>query len=226
MSPLLFVHIAAGSLGLLSGAAALAVRKGERLHRAFGTVFLAAMLIMAATGAYLALLQPHSGTMIVGVLAFYFVVTAWATARRKQGLGAFDKVAFLVPAAAAVALFFFAFKAANASTGEFEDVSATIYCFFGAFAIFVATLDLLLVLRGGIKGPHRIARHLWRMCAALSFGAGNFFLGQQQVFPAFLQGSPLLFVPVLAPLALLVFWSVRVLFTKAWRDDAVAAASP
>lgn len=226
MSPLMIVHIAAGSLGIVSGAAALAVRKGERQHRRFGTVFFAAMLVMAATGAYLALLQPHSGTMVVGVLTFYFVATAWATARRKQGLGVFEKVAFLLPAATAVALFVFAFEAANSSTGEFQDVPPTIYLFFGAFASFVAALDLSLVLRGGVRGPHRIARHLWRMCAALSFAAGNFFLGQQEVFPAFLQGSPLLLVPVLAPLALLIFWLVRVLFTKAWRNDVGAPASP
>ena len=83
MSPLMIVHIAAGSLGILSGAAALAVRKGERLHRGFGTVFFAAMLVMAATGAGLAVLQPHAPTVIVGVLTFYFVATAWAAARRK-----------------------------------------------------------------------------------------------------------------------------------------------
>jgi uncharacterized membrane protein len=50
MSALLIAHVVMGGLGLISGAAALSVRKGERLHRAFGTVFFLAMLVMAATG--------------------------------------------------------------------------------------------------------------------------------------------------------------------------------
>lgn len=225
MSPLMIVHIAAGSLGILSGAAALAVRKGQRLHRGFGTVFFAAMLVMAATGAGLAALQPHTPTVIVGVLTFYFVATAWAAARRKKGLGVLDRVAFLLPAATAAALVLFGFQALNSATGKFADLPPLPYFLIAAFVTFIAALDLSVVLRGGVSGSHRIARHLWRMCMALTFGAGFFFLGQQEVFPAFLQGSPLLFLPELAPLALMLFWLVRVLFTKVWRDDAVAPAS-
>jgi cell division protein FtsW (lipid II flippase) len=218
MSPLLFTHVAAGSLGLISGAAALSVRKGEYWHRAFGTVFFLSMLVMAATGAYLAVLQPHRGTAVVGVLTFYFVATAWATARRKQGPGIFEKGAFFVPAGAAIALLIFAMQAANSPTGKFDDLPPTPYLAFAAFAGFVAAMDLNLVLRGGTSGPQRIARHLWRMCFALSFAAATFFLGQQQVFPSYLQGSSLLYAPVLAPLALLVFWLLRVRFTH-WRRD-------
>ena len=224
MTLFLIIHVVAGSLGLISGAAALSVRKGESLHRAFGTVFFLSMLVMAATGAYLALLQPHKGTAVVGVLTFYFVATAWATARRKQGLGTFEKVAFLIPATAAVTLFILALLAASSATGTFEDVPSAPYLGFAAFAAFVAVLDLNLVLRGGVSGPHRIARHLWRMCFALSFAAANFFLGQQQVLPSFLQGSPLLFAPVLAPLAPMIYWLWRVRFTNWWRDDALSLA--
>jgi len=217
MSPLLLIHITAGSLGLISGGAALSARKGERLHRAFGTVFFASMLVMAATGAYLAVLQPHKGTAVVGVLTFYFVATAWATARRQRGLGAFEKIAFLVPAGAAAALLLFALRAATSETGRFEDLSPAPYLAFGAFAAFVAAVDVNLVLRGGVSGPQRIARHLWRMCVALSFAAGNFFLGQQQVLPGFLQGSPLLFAPVVAPLVPMAYWLVRLRLERAER---------
>ena len=58
MPPVLIVHIAAGSLTILSGAVALAVGKGERLHRAFGTVFFASMLTTATFAVYLALFVP------------------------------------------------------------------------------------------------------------------------------------------------------------------------
>ena len=69
-----------------------------------------------------------------------------------------------------------------------------------------------MILRGGIAGSARIARHLWRMSAALTIASGSFFLGQQRVMPAAMRGSPWLFVPVFAPLLLMVFWLIRVRF--------------
>jgi uncharacterized membrane protein len=39
-SLILFLHIAGGTVGIISGAVALLARKGGRLHRAVGTVFL------------------------------------------------------------------------------------------------------------------------------------------------------------------------------------------
>lgn len=48
------------------------------------------------------------------------------------------------------------------------------------------------------------------MSAALTIASGSFFLGQQRVMPAFMQGSPWLFVPVIAPLLLMVFWLIRI----------------
>jgi hypothetical protein len=48
------------------------------------------------------------------------------------------------------------------------------------------------------------------MSAALTIASGSFFLGQQRIMPAFMRGSPWLFVPVIAPLLLMVFWLIRV----------------
>ena len=48
------------------------------------------------------------------------------------------------------------------------------------------------------------------MCAALTIASGSFFLGLQRIMPAFMRGSPWLFVPVIGPLLLMVFWLIRV----------------
>ena len=77
------------------------------------------------------------------------------------------------------------------------------------------------MLVGGISGRQRIARHLWRMCFGWFIATGSFFLGQQQVFPARLRGSPALLVPALLPLALLIFWMIRVRFTSAYKKIAM-----
>ena len=61
-----------------------------------------------------------------------------------------------------------------------------------------------MLMRSGVLGPKRIRRHLWRMCFGLFIATGSFFLGQQQVFPAVLRGSPLLIVLAILPLVFLI----------------------
>ena|SRR5476651_2595828 len=65
VTPQLIVHISAGSLAILSGAAALSVRKGAGLHRVFGTIFFLSILAMHVMGAYLAVLIPQRATAVV-----------------------------------------------------------------------------------------------------------------------------------------------------------------
>jgi uncharacterized membrane protein len=46
--PLLILHILGGTVGLLAGTFAMAVRKGSRLHRASGNVFTIAIVTLAS----------------------------------------------------------------------------------------------------------------------------------------------------------------------------------
>jgi hypothetical protein len=55
------------------------------------------------------------------------------------------------------------------------------------------------------------------MCYGLFIATGSFFLGQQQVFPAFLRGSIFLTVLALLPFLLMIYWLFRVRFSKAYR---------
>ncbi len=90
--------------------------------------------------------------------------------------------------------------------------------------ILLAGLGDLRMLVQGISGKRRIARHLWRMCFGWLIATGSFFLGQQQVFPAWLRGSPLLLVPALLPLVLLIFWMIRVRFTGVYKKVSMPRA--
>ncbi len=217
MPALLLVHIGAGSLAILSGAVAVCVRKGGRLHRAFGTAFFVCMLIMSSIGAYLAVRLPQTASLIVGILTGYLVATGWATVRRAPAcIGRFEKAAFGVALGSAVALASLGVQAANSATGLLDGAPPARYYAFAVFAAFAAAMDLNMILRGRLAGAHRLARHLWRMCFALFFATSFFFLGQQKAMPVFLRGSPLLFVPAMAPLLLLIVWLIRVRFTR-WR---------
>ena len=97
-SPILVLHISAGMVGILSGTAAMSFRKGPARHAQAGKVFVIAMLTMAASAVYLALMKHQPNNVGGGILTFYLVGTAWLTARRRDGeTSIFDWAALLVP---------------------------------------------------------------------------------------------------------------------------------
>jgi len=234
VNPLTLIHIGAGTVALLAGAAALSFRKGGRPHGKAGTVFLLAMLVMAATGGAMAIVKPENpSTAIIATLTFYLVGTSWATARRRDGgTGLPERIGLAVASGCAALFLTLGMVAANSPTGLFDSYPAAMFFVFGAVAALAAALDLNYILRRGLSGRQRITRHLWRMCAALFIASGSFFLGQQDEFPSAVQGSPVLLALALAPLALMVFWLIRVRFSKASgyyaprRAAPAAAASP
>lgn len=228
MTPLTPFHILAGGTALLAGAAALALPKGSRAHARAGTLFFGAMLAMAGTGAVIAAFRPERITAVVGVLTCYLVATSWMTARRRDGrAGRFELAAMAVAAGCAIAMLTFGFQALP--TGRLDSLPPEPAFAFAGVAALAAALDLNFILRGGVSRPQRIARHAWRMCAALLIAAFSFFLGQQKVMPVAWHGSFLLFLPPLAVLAAMVFWLLRVRFTRAfgtWPRARAAAGPP
>ncbi len=215
MNPGLVVHIAAGTVGIMAGAAALSVAKGERFHRAFGTAFLAAMAITTMTGIALALFIPKRGVVVGGIFTLYFIATAWMIVRRKPGtIGALEYAAFLLALGCAAIDLLFGLEARANPAGRLDGYAPGFFYGFGAFAFFAAILDLNMIRRHGLTGAARIARHLWRMCFALLIGSATFFLGQRKIMPAAIAGSPLPFLPELLVLGVMIFWLIRVRMAK------------
>ena len=218
MSPLIWIHIAGGTVALLAGAAALSLRKGGRPHAIVGTWFFATMLVLAGTGAFIAALKPERGTAVIGLLTGYLVTTSWAAARRRDGrAGTFEAAGLAFAIACALAMLSFGLQGLASANGRVDSLPAAVHFPFAALAALAAALDLNFILRREISGVQRIGRHLWRMCAAFLIAAFSFFLGQQKVMPDAIQGSPLLIVPPLAVLAAMIFWIFRVRFSQAFR---------
>jgi hypothetical protein len=228
MSPILAIHIAGGTLGLISGAAALSFRKGSRWHVLAGKVFVAAMLTMAAGAIPLAIWKHEPGNVIGGIFTFYLILTAWLTARRTEGTaGKFGWVVLLIPVAVGVVNWYAGIEKLRSLGPPTDGVPAGMNLFLGSVMLLAAVGDVRMLLRGGIVGTKRIARHLWRMCFGLFIATGSFFLGpanrplrflaaiglRQHVFRIVLRQEVLLFLAVL-PLLFLIFWLVRIRFTK------------
>jgi uncharacterized membrane protein len=223
MWPLLLLHICAAVIGLLSGFLAMALRKGSGWHGAAGNVFFVSMLTMTSSGAYLAAFhKPNMLNLVVALLTFYLVATAWRAARRRDGgTGTFDLGALLFILAVGVAGVAFGFEAANSPKGLKDGLPAAIYFVFGSIALLCAVSDIRMMVRGGVSGARRIARHLWRMSLALLIATVSFFPGQARQLPEWLRENSLLYVPHVLVIGSMVFWIYRVKFRKRVQENKV-----
>jgi hypothetical protein len=210
--PLLVLHILGGTVGLLAGTFAIAARKGGRLHRASGNVFTIAMLTLASSALCLAIMKSQRANIVGSIVTFYMIITAWLAGRRRN-LGRADWAALFVGLAGAAAVI-----TLGVLTLHHPDPNAPAgMSFFMGFVLLLAAAgDVHVLAAGGIEGRQRITRHLWRMCFGLFIATGSFFLGQQQVFPAFLRGSIFLTVLAVLPFPLMVYWLIRVRFRRAY----------
>ena len=230
-SPILIVHIFAGSLGLVSGTAAMCFRKGSPRHVLAGRIFVASMLTMGAFAAYLAIVRHQPNNIGGGILTVYLVGTAWLTARRRDGeTSRWDWVLLLIPLANGILLWMTGVRVLRSGHSSLGGVPVGMMFFLGSVCLLAAAGDVRMLVRGGVAGVKRISRHLWRMCFGLFIAAGSFFLGGSNrplrllstvgvgkyLSPA-IFGTTLYLVLTILPLVLLIFWLVRVRFARAYR---------
>lgn len=212
---LLFLHIAGGIVGLLSGAAAMGFRKGSPGHRVSGNAFVVSMLVMGACGSTLALMKHQLNNVFGGLLTFYMITTAWSAGRRRNGqISVLDWGALVFGLTIGVSLITLGGLVASGHAGSQAGVPLGMYFFLGTIPLLAAAGDIRMIVRGGITGAARVARHLWRMCFGLFIATGSFFLGQQQVIPAVLRKQYLLVPLAVLPLGLLLYWLVRISVLK------------
>ena len=213
MNIVMGIHIAGGLCALPAGTVAIASRKGGRLHARAGTLFFGSMLVLGLTAAILEPFRtPTPGSPVGGIMVCYFVVTSCVAARHRDGVtGRFEMVA------CATALAMAALMIWGGLTGATTPAGAGPVFALGGICLLAGLLDLNAVLRGKLTAAQRIARHLWRMCFAFFIATGSFFLGQQDVLPAAVRGSPVLFALAFAPFAVMAFWLVRIRFASVIR---------
>jgi hypothetical protein len=238
-SPILLVHICAGTLGLLSRTLALCFRKGSPRHILAGRVFVASMLTMAVGAVYLAIVRRQPNNIGGGILTFYLIGTAWLTARRRDGeTSSFDWALMLIPLTIGILSWMNGIKVVRSGASLQDGVPVGMQFFMGSVCLLAATGDIRMLLGGGVAGAKRIARHLWRMCFGLFIAAGSFFMGPSnrplrllskvglgQHLPRALFSMTLYMVLSILPLILLIFWLVRVRFASAFQKRSMQLAS-
>ena len=220
------IHITAGLLALISGFIALFAAKGSPLHRKAGTVFVGAMLVMASTGAIMAVfIKPNPVNVMAGSMTCYLVSTAMLTVKRTVVQMRGVTIALMLVALSLSAwAFSLAFMALASPTGTIGRVPPQPLFMFGIAGLAGGLLDARMLWAGHIEGAHRLARHLWRMGFAMWIATTSFFIGQPKVFPDFLrQNIGLRAIPVLLVTLVVLYWLGRTLIRR--RPRAIARTS-
>lgn len=227
MTLLLAIHILGGSLAIISGFIAIFAVKGLELHRRSGVVFFYSMLALGFSGAVIASIRSQPGNLVGGILAVYMVSTGVLTLRRP------DRAFFwLYAVATAFGLGISYFSLANglqavhSPTGRLHGVPPQPLFAFAGITLLAALGDFRVMLVRGLQGRRRLVRHLWRMSFSLFIATGSFFLGQAKVIPRPIRFWPALFTLAFLPLAMLIYWLVRVLFTKWYRRRGATFIQP
>jgi uncharacterized membrane protein len=221
---MIWMHVAAGFIALGAGAVALSSRKGARLHRKSGAVFVYGMLLMTMSGGALAAAQMFAepiqrmNVLAASVTAYLVVSSLLTVTRPVDRYRWMHTSAMCVAAAAGLAGIWLGVDATSKGAGP-----APVYFVFGGLALLAAALDIRMLRAGGLEGVHRIARHLWRMTFAMLVATASFFLGQADEIPAPLRDFRLLSIPVVLVLLSLIYWLIRV-FLSSRRTRIVQAA--
>jgi hypothetical protein len=218
---------------LLSGTAAISFRKGSPRHAMAGKVFVASMLTMGALAVYLAVVRNQPSNIGGGILTIYLIGTAWLTARRKDGeTSRLDWIVLLIPLTLGILTWMNGLKVVRSGESSQNGVPVGMIFFMGSVMLLAAAGDVRMLVRGGVFGAKRIARHLWRMCFGLFIAAGSFFMGPSnrplrlfsavglgQHLPSALFSTSIYLILTMLPLILLIFWLVRVRFANAYKGQ-------
>jgi uncharacterized membrane protein len=189
---LLPIHIVAAGLALVSGAIALSVAKGGRLHRTSGKLFAYAIFAMCSTAVVSAVAKGQVVNVMAGSMTAYLVFTGVTTVRPPSpGTRRRDIAVMLAALALGLATL-------AGAIGDFKTMRA-----------------------GVLRGAPRLSRHLWRMCMALFITAASFFSIRARVaaiLPAPLTTPALRALPVVLVLVTMFYWLWRVRFRRSFAE--------
>lgn len=213
------VHVVSGTIAVLAGAVALAVRKGAAVHIGAGRAFAIAMALSSAVGGLLGLIRFDELyiTFHAGVLGVTLILGGWLTARmRSPQLGGASLAVSAVNALNTAGLIAAGAYALSLPEDRWLGFHAANYFFLSAMAGIAALGDISLIFRKALSDRHRIARHLWRMCLGFFIAAGSAFTGPgAKVFPEAVRNSGVLSLPELIIFVLMLFWLARTLLKRA-----------
>lgn len=198
---LLIIHIAAGSIALLTAALALAAPKGQRWHILAGRIYAVAMTVIFLTAVPLAILGASIFLLLIAVFSFYLVFAGWRFARnRRRRAHPVDWAAVSILGATGLAMWGYAVVIALSGSSQWVTL-----LIFGAIAVALGLADARFHRRQP-GGALRVARHLTNMLAATIATVTAVTVVNVDLEPVWLPWI----LPTVIITPLIVWWNIRV----------------
>ena len=197
---LLTIHIAAGSVALLTAAVALFAPKGRRWHILSGRIYAVGMTLVFLTAVPLAVLGASIFLFLIALFSFYLVFAGWRFARnwsRQAHLVDWLAVAIL----GVTGLAMWGYAAIIGLQGDSQWITLTV---FGAIAIALSVADGLFH-RKQPGGPRRVQRHLTNMLAATISTVTAVLVVNVDAEPQWIFWI----LPTIVITPLIVWWNIR-----------------
>lgn len=84
LKALLYTHIVAGGLSLITGAVAFIVTKGGKVHRKIGFVFFIAMLLVSFSAFFIAITKHLDFLLAISIFSFYMNYTGYRSLKNRD----------------------------------------------------------------------------------------------------------------------------------------------
>lgn len=199
---LLVIHIAAGSVALVTALIALATAKGGANHRIAGRVYVVTMAVVFGTALPMAILGTDVLLSLVAVFSFYLVFAGWRFARNRRGRAQpVDWAATAVMGLTGLGMW--GYGAALFLWGRSQWVTMAV---FGSIAVALSAADARFHGAQRGSGKRRIARHLTNMLAGTIATVTAVVVVNVDTRPVWLAWI----LPTIVITPLIVWWNARV----------------
>jgi hypothetical protein len=183
------------------------------------------MLVMAVFGLAIAIAKGIAPAINIpaALMTSTLIITALTTVRPLGAMSRWiDLAAMLVSLGVGVAMLTWGFEAI-ANGGRRNGMPAFPFFMFGVVGMLAGIGDLRVMRSGPLKGAHRLARHLWRMCFALFLAALSFSVQFIKMLPAQYRFPALIALPMLAVLVAMFYWLWRVRIRRSLRGVVIGS---
>ncbi len=174
---LIYIHAFAGGIGLITGFWAMAVGKGQKVHKSVGKIFSWSLGISAAISLLIAVMPKHHNPFLflIGVFTLYLIAAGNRALKLKgsklQSVALTDKIL-----SGSILLFAIVMVFKGAIAFFSNDEIGVLYFFFGVLAGTLAGRDLALYRDFPKAKKMWLRTHLSRMIGALIASVTAFML--------------------------------------------------
>jgi len=202
----LIVHIAGGSIGLLTGLLNIIQNKGGKKHKLIGRVFYFSMLVAGLSSLVLSYLTPNYFLFMVGIFTLYMVVSGQRFLMHKEietkGTNVVDWAISLI-----MLLSGLLFIGLGTWSIVKSNLFGLVFLTFGSLGLLFVWQDFLYFNKISSLKNYWLVGHLQRMTGAFIASLTAFLVVNAQYFPDFIPGFFYWLLPTFVLTPLIINWS-------------------